>query len=130
MRSPVTLTILTVALLATAAPLFSHHSISGAYFTDQQVRVEGTVVEFNYRNPHSTMEIQGIDPKSGQPKRWGIEWGSLKRLERDGVSKDSIKNGDHILLLGNPSRTVGDKMLWMVGVIRKADGWKWGKSVE
>jgi hypothetical protein len=123
-------TALAVMIACAALPLAAHHSISGAYFTDQQTRVEGTVVDFNFRNPHALVELEGPDPKTGQPRHWAIEWGSVKRLGRNGISKETLKPGDHIVVLGNPSRTTGDSMLHMVGASRMSDGWKWGRSVR
>jgi uncharacterized protein DUF6152 len=118
------------ALLFSGAPLGAHHSISGAYYTDQQVKIEGTLVEFNYRNPHSFVQLEGNDPKTGAPTRFGVEWASVKRLERAGIVKETLKPGDYLVILGNPSRTSGDRTLHMVGAARKADGWKWGQAVQ
>ena len=122
--------ILAAALLLSGAPLLAHHSISGAYYTDQQVKIEGTIVEFNYRSPHAFVELDGTDPKTGASTRFGVEWASVKRLERAGIGKETLKPGDRLVILGNPSRKTGDSTLHMVGAIRKADGWKWGQAVQ
>ena len=120
---------LAIAILLSGAPLVAHHSISGTYYTDQQVKIEGTLVEFNYRNPHSFVQLDGNDPKTGAPTRFGVEWASVKRLERAGIVKETLKPGDRLVILGNPSRTTGDRTLHMVGAVRKIDGWKWGQTV-
>jgi len=113
-----------------AVPLLAHHSISGTYYTDQQIKIEGKLVEFNLRNPHSFVELEGKDPKTGQPTRFSFEWGSVKRLERAGIAKETLKPGDWLVILGNPSRKAGDRTLHMMGAVRKGDGWKWGRTVE
>jgi hypothetical protein len=119
-----------VLLLPVALPLLAHHSISGAYYTDQQTKIEGTIVEFNYRNPHAFLELDGRDPKTGAPTHFTVEWGSVKRLEREGVSKETLHPGDHLVILGNPARKTGDRTLHMVGATRKGDGWHWGRVVQ
>src|SRR5262245_59897591 len=113
-----------------ALPALAHHSISDAYCTDQQTRIEGTVVEFNYRNPHAFVSLDDKDPATGQPVRWGVEWASVKRLERENIQRDTIKPGDHLEILGNPARKAEDKTLHMVGVARPSDGWKWGRKTD
>ncbi len=53
-------------LLLLAAPVFAHHSISAHYFMEQNIHLEGDVVEFSYINPHSFVRIEAKDPKTGQ----------------------------------------------------------------
>ena len=122
--------IIAASLFLSGLPMLAHHSISGAYYTDQRIKVEGTLVEFNLRDPHSFVEVSGKDPKTGAPTMFNIEWGSVQRLGRDGISKDSLKPGDRLVLIGNPSRKAGDATLHLVGVQRKSDGWKWGRMAE
>lgn len=128
-RNDIHMTVLLAAALG-GVPLLAHHSISGAYYRDQQMKIEGTLVEFNYRNPHAFLELDGKDPKTGEVRRFNVEWGSVKRLERQGIVKDTLKAGDHLVVIGNPSRKDGDRMLHMVGVARKGDGWKWGQAIQ
>jgi Family of unknown function (DUF6152) len=113
-----------------AVPLLAHHSISGTYDTHQQVKIEGTLVDFNFRNPHSFVELDGKDPKTGQATRFSVEWGSIKRLKRQGIAKETLKPGDRLVILGNPARKTGNHTLHMVGAVRKADGWTWGRVVN
>jgi len=73
-------------LLLLAAPVFAHHSISAHYFMDQNIHLEGDVLEFSYINPHSFVRLEAKDPKTGQPAKWEIEWASVRRLEARGVA--------------------------------------------
>ncbi|MEQ1948852.1 MAG: DUF6152 family protein [Bryobacteraceae bacterium] len=113
-----------------ALPLLAHHSIPGAYFTDQNIRIEGTLVEFNFRDPHTFLGVSGKDPKTGTPATINLEWGSIQRLGRDGINKDTLKVGDHLVIVGSPSRKQGDPVLFLMGVRRQSDGWKWGRTVQ
>jgi Family of unknown function (DUF6152) len=118
------------ALLLAAAPVFAHHSIPAHYFMDQNIRLEGDVVEFSYINPHSFVRLEAKDPKTGQAAKWEIEWASVRRLEARGVAKDAIKPGDHVIVEGYPSRDNLDHRLFMRGIIRPSDGWKSGKDIQ
>jgi hypothetical protein len=117
-------------LLLLAAPVFAHHSISAHYFMDQNVHLEGDVLEFSYSNPHSFVRLEAKDPKTGQASKWEIEWASVRRLEARGVAKDAIKTGDHVIVEGYPSRDNLDHRLFLRGITRPADGWKSGKDIN
>jgi len=117
-------------LLLAAAPLFAHHSISAHYFMEQNIHLEGEVLEFSYSNPHSIVHLEAKDPKTGQTAKWEIEWASVRRLESRGVAKDAIKPGDHVVVEGYPSRDNLDHRLFMRGITRPSDGWKSGKDIK
>ncbi|MEQ1884513.1 MAG: DUF6152 family protein [Bryobacteraceae bacterium] len=121
---------LAAPLFLAGLPLLAHHSIPGAYVTDQNVRIEGTLVEFNFRDPHSFLGVSGKDPKTGAPARFNLEWGSIQRLGRDQITKDTLKIGDHLVIFGSPSRKQGDPILFLMGIRRPSDGWKWGRTVQ
>ena len=36
---------------------YAHHSFAGTYIEDQAVKLEGTVAEYNIRNPHSFISV-------------------------------------------------------------------------
>jgi len=120
---------LTLALLASGT-MWGHHSIPGHYFVEQTTRLEGQVVEFSYQSPHSMIQLEVQDPQSGQIAKWVVEWGPPRRLATRGVSKDSIKAGDHVIIEGNPSRTSGDRQIFLRGILRPSDGWKNGKFTQ
>ena len=37
-------------------------------------------------------------------QRWGVEWGGAGALTGQGVTRDSLKPGDHVIITGNPGR--------------------------
>ena len=119
-----------IAIIGAVTPGKAHHSIQQYYATNQSTHIEGDVVEFNYRNPHSFVELDVKDPQSGQMVRWSIEWGSLRRLEQRGVNKDSLKPGDHVIIEGYPSREAGaTHRLFLRSVLRPSDGWKSSRDI-
>jgi hypothetical protein len=117
-------------LLLLAAPAFAHHSISAHYFMDQNIHLEGDVLDFSYTTPHAFVHLEAKDPQTGQPAQWEIEWASVRRLEARGVAKDAIKRGDHVIIEGYPSRDNLDHRLFMRGITRPADGLKSRKDIK
>jgi hypothetical protein len=61
-----------LALLITAVPADAHHSFAATYF-DNVVTIEGELVQFLFRNPHSFVQVMAPDPQ-GTTQRWAIEW--------------------------------------------------------
>ncbi|HMK21254.1 MAG TPA: DUF6152 family protein [Terriglobales bacterium] len=121
---------LATLLLATAL-LFvrrvsAHHSFASTY-SDQTITIEGKVDEFLYRNPHSAVLLEAPG-KNGQTVVWAAEWSTAGQLSRQGIEKDMIKPGDHLILSGNPSRNPSDHRLRISAITRPSDGWKWKSS--
>ena len=117
-----------VALLAVAggasAPADAHHSFPATYFVDQSVTIEGTVVQFLFRNPHSFVHVMAPD-KDGVMQRWAVEWGAGGSLASDNISSDTLKPGDKVIIKGSPARNSADHRLRMSSIERTSDHWKW-----
>jgi hypothetical protein len=107
----------------------AHHSFGATYLEDKQESLDGTVVQMLFRNPHSYLQID-VKDASGQAVRWNIEWGGVVQLNQKGVTRDTLKPGDHVIVVGNPSRTAEDHRLRLVKISRPSDGWTWGASYE
>ena len=116
-----------VALVAliTAAGASAHHSFPAYYFEDQSVTIEGTVVEFDFRAPHTWLHVLAPDT-DGQMQRFSAEWANPQRLARDGVTADRLKPGDVVRITGSPGRTASERKLHLKRIERPADGWAWG----
>ena len=122
-----------LAGLTMSAGAYAHHSFAGTYLMDApKVHIEGKLVQFLLRNPHSFVQVEAPDPNSGETVRWSIEWGAAGQLTSSGVSQSSLKVGDHVIVTGNPSRRPEDHRLRMVSIERPASGsapeFKWGAS--
>jgi hypothetical protein len=113
-----------VTLLAATAA-YAHHSYAATYDTSEQIKLEGKVVQFVFRNPHSFVHIQAPDQK-GVQQRWAVEWAGTSQLGNAGVTRESLKVGDEILIVGRPSRVPGEYRLLMVTLKRPVDGFTWG----
>jgi Family of unknown function (DUF6152) len=80
----------------------AHHSTLGFDGTQPTV-ISGIVATFNWRYPHTTIELDVSDPE-GSVTRWTIESESLQMLSRLGWTKGSIKHGDRIRVTGARAR--------------------------
>ena len=123
-------------LLATAAgslvvtvSAYAHHSFTATYNENDEVRIEGTLVAFHFRNPHASVDILA-ENENGEMVRWGIEWGGAGQLAGQGVTRESLKAGDHVIITGNPSRDAALHRLRMRSLLRPSDGYGWGFQGE
>ena len=100
-RSVRTWVLVVSGVVALCAPVLGHHSFSEYYIEADTIEVEGEVVEFQYRNPHSWIHIMGQEV-FGKPKPYAAEWASVSRLERDGITARTLKARRHRPHLGEP----------------------------
>ena len=79
--------------------VLAHHSQAAQYDRSKTVTIEGSIVQFQYRNPHSFLHVEAPDDK-GEVHRWSIEWGGAAQLTMQGVQRTSLKYGDVRKVLG------------------------------
>ena len=106
-------------------PAAAHHSFQASYDMDGLIEIRGTLVQLNFRNPHSSVMVMAPD-ESGVMQRWGIEWGGASLLQRQGLTRDSFKPGDEVVITGQPGRNPGDHRMRMETIVRVSDGFGWG----
>ena len=126
-RNWLALPVLAAALVGSA---YAHHSFAATYFEDKTDKIQGKLVQFLYRNPHSFVHVEVKDPKTGEMTRWAVEWGAGGQLGRQGVTRDTLKPGDEVIINGNPGRNPEDHRLRMVNITRTSDNWKWGGTFD
>jgi hypothetical protein len=122
--------ILAAGMIVMVPPALAHHSVSGDYFMDQRETVEGDLVQFLYRNPHSFVELKAKDPRTGEMVTWSVEWNGAGRLGRVGIVAETLKPGDHVIITGQPGRTTDEHRMHMLEIKRPADGWKWDRATR
>ena len=113
-----------VVSLAAGARVFAHHSFAATYLEDQSVTIEGQLVQFLLRNPHSFVHVMVKEP-DGSMARYVVEWGSPSQLSGR-VNRDTLKPGDHVIITGNPGRNAADHRVRLLNFRRPKDGWSWG----
>jgi hypothetical protein len=112
------------AMLALGVPLAAHHSGSAAYLEDKSQTIEGRLVQFIYRNPHSLVHVD-VPDQSGAMTRWVVEWVSGQALSGLGITRETLKAGDMVVVSGAPGRNASEHRLLMRNIVRPKDGWKW-----
>jgi hypothetical protein len=97
---------LSLFLLLAAMPAAAHHS--GAMFDrDKQVSLTGTILRFEWTNPHSWIEIE-VPNENGGSDKWSVECNSPNNLARQGWKSTSLKPGDKVTIVIHPLRN-GEK---------------------
>ena len=114
-----------VGLVTPAALLYAHHSFAATYHEDRTVKIEGKLVQFQFRNPHSFVHIEAPD-EQGSMQRWAVEWGGAGQLGGQGVTRETLKPGDVVVITGNPGRNPADHRIRMQSLRRPSDGFGWG----
>jgi len=125
--------LLTVAFLISGVAAYAHHSFAGSYIEDKLITIEGKVVQFEIRNPHSYIGIE-VTGKDGKVTRWGGEWGGVTQLQEGNVTKFSLKFGDIVTMEGAPSRDASEPKMLVRKVHRDKKGdtpeFNWGGNVR
>ncbi len=122
-----TFLLIVVAAMVAAATASAHHSFGATYEVSKQVKLDGEIVQFVYRNPHSFVHVEAPDDK-GVVQRWAIEWSGTAQLTGQGVTRNTLKVGDKVAVVGRPSRVPGEYRVLMVNLVRPSDGFTWGRS--
>lgn len=117
------------AAVSFSIPLDGHHSAAATYFRDKSQTIEGELVQFLFRNPHSFVHVETKDAE-GKVIRWALEWISGGQLAKSGVTRETLRPGDHVIVTGNPARNAEEHRLLMKTMTRPWDGWTWEGVVD
>jgi hypothetical protein len=115
MRNEPLLLFFLVGALLTSGTAFAHHG-SASYDRSKTVTVTGTVTDFLFINPHVLIAVDVKDP-SGKVETWKAELTSANSLQRAGWTKNTLKLGDQITLVGGSAKN-GSPVLF-VGKVMK-----------
>ena len=107
---------LTIPVGSTVA---AHHSQAGFDPNDKPIVLNGTVVEWRWRNPHVLL-FWDVTDDSGKVVRWVGQFSSIVSTIARGLDKDSFKPGETIVLTGIKSRAGGAVM--RIHKIERSDG--------
>jgi hypothetical protein len=110
--------------LALSSSTFAHHSATATYVHGQVVKIEGTLKEFVWRNPHSFMKVEAADEK-GEKQIWTIEGAAPQQLTEGGLTASTLRAGDKVIVTGYPGRIAEDHRLLLQVIERPSDGFKY-----
>jgi hypothetical protein len=91
-----------VLLMAPAG--HAHHS-TAMYDTQNPVTITGTVIRFEWTNPHAFIFLDVKDEKTGKSVEWEVEMMSLNHLRSYGWTSKTVKRGDTMTATGAPARS-------------------------
>ena len=88
----------------------AHHS-ARAVFTDEDIEIDGVVMEFSFKNPHVNIMLNVTD-ESGTETLWMASGPAPTIWRRGGWTPETLQEGQYVQLGGKKSRT-GAPMLLM-----------------
>ncbi|MGD2166806.1 MAG: DUF6152 family protein [Gammaproteobacteria bacterium] len=124
MHKPPALIVLSFVTLL-ALPAAAHHSFAAVYKAEDMMEIEGKVVQFLFRNPHSVLHVL-VSDESGATTRWAVEWQGATQLGAGGMSAQTLRPGDPVIVTGNPGRVEAEHRMLLVTIRRTTDGFGWG----
>ncbi|MFA5908158.1 MAG: DUF6152 family protein [Vicinamibacterales bacterium] len=87
------------ALLAAGSQLLAHHAFSAEFDASAPVSLRGPVTKVEWINPHAWIHMEH-KAANGKTEIWMVEGGTPNTLQRNGISRDSIKIGTVIVVSG------------------------------
>jgi hypothetical protein len=106
------------AIVSLAQPALAHHSFA-MFDMKKNIKVKGTLREFQWTNPHVFLEVMVKGPK-GSMTNWSIEAGAPNILARQGWKRSILTPGDQIEVELHPLRSGAPG--GAIVAVRKADG--------
>jgi hypothetical protein len=104
----------------------AHHSISSVYDSSRRANIEGIVAQFQLVNPHPFLLIDVTD-RAGNVQQWRLEMDNRSELVAIGVTANTLKPGDRVVVKGSLARTQ-PQALYLLRLDRPADGF-WYEQV-
>jgi hypothetical protein len=117
MKSVFAPVLIVLTVVTQVVPLLAHHAWPVS--NDKLVTVKGTVVEFDWANPHPMITLQ-VQANDGRTEKWKVGGPALNRMEANGWSKTTVKPGDVITGIGYQYAN-GEKIIKLERVVL-ADG--------
>ena len=124
-----TLLALGVLALISGVTANAHHSFAAAYFESESTTLEGEVQEFHLKSPHALLLFSAKTPE-GTIDTYTAEWANPRRLTSAGITQDTLKPGDRVVVTGSPGRNRSERKLHLKGIRRPADGWAYGTAAR
>ena len=90
-------------LLLVGVELQAHHAVAGVYDLNQEIVLQGQLVEVNIRNPHSNL-VLAVPNADGTSTEWVLTTPSVQALARAGINRTSLKAGDSLTIRALPAR--------------------------
>jgi hypothetical protein len=113
----------TVGIAISSLAAGAHHSIAAVYDSSRKATVEGSVMQFQFVNPHPLLTI-AVSDAGGKPQEWLLEMDNRFELAAVGVTSETFKPGDRIVVAGSLARAQANR-LYISRLDRPADGFRY-----
>ena len=91
-----------IALLGTLSA-GAHHS-TAAFDNARVVKLEGTITQFRWINPHASIKIDATSEGDAPDGVWTVEMTAPNVLINEGWTRTALKIGDKVTMFVNPLR--------------------------
>jgi hypothetical protein len=112
-----------LALGFTVMPASAHHSIAGVYDSSREVTIRGVISEFHFVNPHPFV-IVDVKADNGT-QQWKLEMDNLSELIDVGMTGQTFKRGDRVIVAGSLIRPPRIQGLYIRKLDRPSDGFQY-----
>ena len=93
---------LPLAILIMSAALLAHHGAAGQDMA-KLTTVKGTVTDYQFINPHVLLYLD-VKDDTGKVEKWVAELNGPNELMRQHITKNTLKVGDQVTVIGNRSK--------------------------
>jgi hypothetical protein len=101
--------LIALLLVTCSLPCFAHHNYRLAFDPENPITLDGTVVEFSWKNPHLEILID-VEDDDGTVVHWRIATAAPRIATRNGVEKDTVTSGEPIRVSGIAARDGSNQM--------------------
>ena len=103
MQRAFTAFLVTAVMALLAQPSIAHHSFAAEFDANAPIELTGTVTKVEWANPH-TYFYMDVTSQKGDVENWALEMGSPNGLMRRGWTRDSMKIGDVVTVVGSRAK--------------------------
>jgi len=103
----------------------AHHAVPAEFDPAQQLTFQGVVTKVEWSNPHVYFYAD-IKDRDGRSANWAFEAAGPNQLTRQGWTRNSVKIGDRVTVVGFPAR--GGAHVASARSVVAADGHKMAAS--
>lgn len=112
-----------IMALCASVSATAHHSIAGVYDSSRPTTLEGVVTQFAFVHPHPFILLEVRDGKSAA-QSWRLEMDNRVELADIGMTADTFKPGDRVIVSGSPGR-IQPLTLYIRKLDRPRDGFEY-----
>jgi hypothetical protein len=89
----------TYLVIGASTPAAAHHSFAAEFDANKKVTLTGTVTKVEWSNPHARFYVD-VKDETGKIVNWDFELASPNGLMRRGWTRNSLKPGDVVIVIG------------------------------